>query len=196
MFDDFHDHGYNFGTSGHILNDSFHGADLHPHPGAGPWSPHLFAGAFREEPNRRPHFLFSRQHHGHSARASFHPESSNRVHGGPVMRLLVLIVLLLPLAGCPKPTNPPAPPELTWTGTGNPAIPLCTATVTKGCLTTYTIYQDGVVLAQNIPATALAYVATTLPPAGTHTYQLKINAVNPSGTVVASPPASTTVVVP
>lgn len=79
--------------------------------------------------------------------------------------------------------------ELTWQS-GNPTLPVC---ATDGCVTTYTLTQDGTVIA-TLPASATSYLQT--PPAGTHTYTLTANALDINGNVVASSPVATTVVVP
>lgn len=109
-------------------------------------------------------------------------------------------LILVLLAGCSHgvtPLPPPtAPPLAKWTGTGNSILPFCSATVTKGCLTTYTITQDGVIVAENIPGASLSYTLSTLPPAGEHTYQLVINGADQSGNVIQSPPATATATIP
>lgn len=107
-------------------------------------------------------------------------------------------ILLVPLVGCGhNVVAPPTPlPVAEWTGTGNPTLPFCSSTVTKGCLTTYTITQDGVIVVENIPGASLSYTLSTLPAAGEHAYQLVINGADQSGNVIQSPPATTTAVIP
>ena len=110
-----------------------------------------------------------------------------------------LLPFLLLLTGCPQNvTAPSAPvaPSLTWTSNGNPDLPYCSPTVTRGCLLTYTIKMDGAVVAIDIPGSSLSYTLSTLPPSGTHTYELIINGADQSGATINSGPATTTVVIP
>lgn len=103
------------------------------------------------------------------------------------------------LTGCSSAVTPPVvtpPPTLTWESNGNSSLPYCGSTVKTACLLTYTLTQDGAVVAQNIPGAALSYVLSTLPAAGSHVYQLTINGTDQSGKAIASGPATTTVVIP
>lgn len=98
------------------------------------------------------------------------------------------LYFLLLFIGCghSSPTPPPPPTleivSLTW-DTGNPSLPICS---TNGCATTYTLTQDGVVIA-TLPATATSYIAYTTPVE--HVYTLTANAIDPNGNVVSSTPS-------
>lgn len=118
-------------------------------------------------------------------------------------RLLLALVAIL--AGChssqvvPPPPAPPPPPQvpptLSWTDTGNPAQPACTAANTKSCIFSYTIEEDGTYLAM-VQLGTNAYTLPSVPSSGTHTFQLYVNGFDQSGNLVSSPPASATVSIP
>ena len=88
----------------------------------------------------------------------------------------------------------------TWTGTGNPALPSCSSTVTASCLTGYTLTDTTgstpVVISSTIPANALTYTETPLPSVGAHTWSLVVNGKDQSGNSISSNPVTLTLTVP
>lgn len=90
-----------------------------------------------------------------------------------------------------------------WTGTGNPGIPACSATVTTSCISGFTISDvtnagAPVVLNSAIPATALTWTYTVPPltAAATHTYGLATNAKDSGGSVESSAQVTAMIAVP
>lgn len=106
------------------------------------------------------------------------------------MKYLALTGLLL-LTGCPKAVKVTA----SWTGNGNPQIPVCG---TAPCLQNYTLTRQdtGAVIATiPISATSYSFSASTANLSGTVTLGLAVNRLNADGTVTASPKALSSVTV-
>jgi hypothetical protein len=82
----------------------------------------------------------------------------------------------------------------TWSDSANYAIPICSSTVTRNCISGFTLTDTtaSVVVSTTIGPAATTY--TYMPPGGiplgyTHTFTLVTNAINPSGVAVSSVPA-------
>lgn len=79
----------------------------------------------------------------------------------------------------------------TWTNgnTGSSAYPACTSTVTKSCVTGFTLMMDGsttVAGPSSIGPTLTTYTQTPLPAVGTHSYVLTMNGFDGVGNAIVS----------
>jgi hypothetical protein len=100
----------------------------------------------------------------------------------------LLFLLTLGLTGCP---HNAATYSIQWTWqSGNPNLPICAG---DGCATTYTLVQDGVVVA-TVPASQTSYLEPVT--SGTHLYTLTANGIDNNGKVVSSTPAKATMMIP
>ena len=97
------------------------------------------------------------------------------------------------LAGCPKAVTV----TCTWSGSGNPTVPVCAAVPVPSCLLNYTLSrQDTGAVIATIPITATSYSfsASTAGLSGPVTLGLAVNEQTSSG-VVSSPKALSSVTV-
>lgn len=116
-------------------------------------------------------------------------------------RVLLAVVIVLGLTGCPSNTPPPVPPpSFSWTGTGNPSFPACSTVVTTNCLVSFTLTDVSipsapVIVSNNISISSLSYVMSTLPALGTHSYTLVVVGKDAVGHSITSSPASTSIII-
>lgn len=89
----------------------------------------------------------------------------------------------------------------TWVNgnTGSSAYPACTSTVTKSCVTGFTLTMDGsttVAGPSSIGPTVTTYTQTPLPAVGTHAYSLVMNGFDGLGNAIVSGAATVSVIIP
>lgn len=103
------------------------------------------------------------------------------------------LILLVFLTGCPKSITVTG----TWTGDGNPTVPLCGAVPVAPCLASYTLTNQATgepIATIPITATSYSFNASTAGLSGPVTLGLAVNEQTANG-VVSSPKALSSVTV-